>query len=186
MLKCRLVETEVLSALTYERKCQARRSPSACGSHFSQDDLGAVECRQAGAPCREALGAAARKQVGSCMTVRFGGQSRMGDSSCSWNLQQEPPAAGGSIVISGHFSARTSSQVSEFPGKLQSFPASRKPSGLSGTRFRSSRLSWRPDPLVPAQSAKAGRQGAVQHVSVKTCQSAYAAGLAGPRSRSGS
>ena len=74
---------------TYERKCQARRSPSACGSHFSQDDLGAVECRQAGAPCREALGAAARKQVGSCMTVRFGGQSRMGDSSCSWNLQQQ-------------------------------------------------------------------------------------------------
>ena len=101
-------------------------------------------------------------------------------------LLLEPPAAGGSIVISGHFSARTSSQVSEFPGKLQSFPASRKPSGLSGTRFRSSRLSWRPDPLVPAQSAKAGRQGAVQHVSVKTCQSAYAAGLAGPRSRSGS
>ena len=31
-------------------------------------------------------------------------------------LLLEPPAAGGSIVISGHFSARMSSQVSEFPG----------------------------------------------------------------------
>ena len=59
----------------------------------------------------------------------------MGDSSCSWNLQQEPPAAGGSIVISGHFSARTSSQVSEFPGiqkAVGEFPGIQKAVGTVG------------------------------------------------------
>jgi len=46
---------------TYERKCQAHRSPSACGSCFSQDDLGAFECRQCGGSLPESLQRRARR-----------------------------------------------------------------------------------------------------------------------------
>ena len=46
---------------TYERKCQAHRSPFACGSRFSQDDLGAFECRQCGCSLPEGLQHRARR-----------------------------------------------------------------------------------------------------------------------------
>jgi len=91
---------------------------------FSQDDLGAVECRHAGTPCWEALDAAARGQSGSYMTVRFQGHSRIGDSSFHSGgpssgkapsegasfLERAPFREGGSIAIFGQFPAGASSQ----------------------------------------------------------------------------
>lgn len=91
---------------------------------FSQDDLGAFECRHAGTPCWEALDAAARGQSGSYMTVRFQGHSRIGDSSFHSGgpssgkapsegasfLERDPFREGGSIAIFGQFPAGASSQ----------------------------------------------------------------------------
>ena len=111
---------------THERKCQAHRSPFACGSRFSQDDLGAFEYRQCGCSLPEGLQHRARRARSSSIWRQVSSQSRMGDS---FHLRSSPEVEG-SIAIFGHFFAEASIQLYRYP-TLQSLPDGRsaRPSG---------------------------------------------------------
>ena len=104
---------------TYERKCQAHRSPFACGSRFSQDDLGAFECRQCGCSLLESLQHRVRRARSSSIWRQVSSQSRMGDSFCS-QLQGKK----GLSPFLGIFSPGRLSNFTE-PPTLQSLPDSR-------------------------------------------------------------